>query len=74
MSSQSIESTALIKFLDERILLAEGSGKTEKIKMLKRCRELATGYYENQPGFHSAQSKPEPDLFGESDVEPDLFG
>ena len=69
--TQIIEDTKLIKFLDEKILFAKGSGKTKKANALTRCREIMYHYYENEPGFMPKQTETEVDLFGEETV--DLF-
>ena len=75
MAKQTIESTCIIKFLDDKIFQAKGVVKKEKAAALQRCRDIMYGYYLTQDDFRPAQEEVI-DLFGETEepAEINLFG
>lgn len=69
MPKQTIESTKAIQFLDERILLAKGSAKKDKISALERARQVIYNYYLTQDEFIPEESAEGDDLFGVAGAE-----
>lgn len=51
MRRQAIESTKVIKFLDESRTQAKMVGKKDKAKALDRAYNIVYGYYQTQDGF-----------------------